>query len=67
MRPANRLENVCERFTWGPFDFYVHFDYDATGRCVQIALTSKKKDGTEQNVFFKRLTSLINRGLQGRL
>ena len=66
MRPANRLECVRERFKWGPFDFYVHFDYCAEGRLVQIAFTSAKKDGTDQFVFFRRLTSMLNRALQGR-
>jgi hypothetical protein len=66
MRPANRLETHCERFTWGPFDFYAHFDRAADGRVVQVAFTSKTKDGSQQQEFFRKLTVMLNRALQGR-
>lgn len=66
MRPANRLETHCERFTWGPFDFYAHFDRAADGRVIQVAFTSKFKEGSDQNEFFKKLTAMLNRALQGR-
>ncbi len=66
MRPANRLETVCEKVTAGPVTVYVHSDRDTDGNVVQIGLTAKAKSGSDQWSLFQKLTIAINRALQGR-
>jgi hypothetical protein len=66
MRPANRLETVCEKVTHGGATVFVHSDRDETGRVVQLAITPKAKTGSDHWALFQKLTVAINRALQGR-
>lgn len=66
MRPANRLETVCEKITAGGLTLYLHGDRDETGRAIQMQFTPKAKSGSDFEALCAKLTIAANRALQGR-